>query len=180
MSVNQVHFYKGRVNTLEELRTFNIGSIAHALSQICRFAGNSSEFYSVAEHSVLVGEMVPQHRKMALLHDAHEAYCGDIIRPVMIHDDGGISNLLKNVQQKLLYALGGNKTVPLRVAEADDMMLIIEMWRLFPHFDQFSIPLFDANKDFYTTWYDNIKCLPPEEAEALFLERWEYVRQGNV
>lgn len=61
----------------------DIEDIAGALAKTCRWNGNISEFYSVAQHSCLVAWLAPPALSLAaLLHDAAETYIGDIIRPV--------------------------------------------------------------------------------------------------
>lgn len=60
-----------------------IEDIAWSLSHQCRYAGHSSRFYSVAEHSIHLLSAVPEHLKLAaLLHDASEAYLIDVPRPI--------------------------------------------------------------------------------------------------
>lgn len=57
--------------------------IAHSLGLICRYGGHVRTFYSVAEHCVLMSYAVrPVNALWALLHDATEAYVGDMVRPL--------------------------------------------------------------------------------------------------
>ncbi|MCX2657579.1 hypothetical protein OQ617_16870 [Klebsiella pneumoniae] len=66
------HFYYDRINKDD----IDINDIAVSLSNICRFAGHLSHFYSVAQHAVLCSQLVPQEFAFeALMHDATEAYC---------------------------------------------------------------------------------------------------------
>ncbi|KKM17302.1 hypothetical protein LCGC14_1677190, partial [marine sediment metagenome] len=53
----------------------HVMDIAHALSNMCRYNGQVSHFYSVAEHCVLMARSkFPGDPKWKLLHDAGEAY----------------------------------------------------------------------------------------------------------
>ena len=63
--------------------SFELEDIAHALSNICRFNGHVTAPYSVLSHSLCAYDLAPlEHKLEALLHDAAEAYIGDIIVPV--------------------------------------------------------------------------------------------------
>ena len=60
----------------------DIIDIAHALSMTCRFGGHSNIFYSVAEHSCHVHDILPpEHKRAGLLHDGSESYISDIVSP---------------------------------------------------------------------------------------------------
>jgi uncharacterized protein len=66
--------------------TPRIDDIAHALSNLCRFTGHTRRFYSVGEHSCRVADLMPPELRLAgLLHDASEAYLGDMSRPLKHH-----------------------------------------------------------------------------------------------
>ena len=61
----------------------DVRDVAVGLARTARFNGHSTAFYSVAQHSVVVHDLAPTAlRPYALLHDAHEAYIGDITSPV--------------------------------------------------------------------------------------------------
>lgn len=69
-----------------ERNDINRYDIAHSLAMQCRYNGHTSRFYSVAEHSVLMSQWVPEEDALwALLHDAPETYIGDMIRPLKRH-----------------------------------------------------------------------------------------------
>lgn len=81
--------------------------IAHALSQICRFAGHTKRFYSVAEHCCRVADILPRPIRIhGLLHDAHEAYIGDVTTPVkMCLGESVMLDFVANVEDPLMRAI---------------------------------------------------------------------------
>ena len=84
----------------------DIEDIAHALSLICRFVGHCREFYSVAQHSVLVSRNLPTELgRWGLLHDAAEAYIGDISRPLKKFIRSG-KETIKDVEIRILGCIG--------------------------------------------------------------------------
>lgn len=62
---------------------FSLEEIGWALSGICRFTAQCREHYSVAQHSIHVANLLPPHLRFAgLMHDASEAYLGDVSQPL--------------------------------------------------------------------------------------------------
>jgi len=70
----------------------NLEDVAIGLSNTCRFAGQLDRFYSVAEHSILVSMLVEKLMPVelngviesAFMHDAAEAYLGDVPTPLKV------------------------------------------------------------------------------------------------
>lgn len=109
----------------------SIVDIAHALANVCRFAGHVSEHYSVAQHSVLVSKLVaPEDALWGLMHDAAEAYTGDLPRPIK----RAIPQFAK-IEERLLEVIAQrfNLTlpVPTGVWYFDNVVLAMEARDLF-------------------------------------------------
>ena len=105
----------------------NGADIAHALSLICRYGGHVMRFYSVAEHCLLLSYAVkPEHALWALLHDATEAYVGDMVRPLKLHMPDycdAEDRVMAAIAER--YGLEG-VTMPADVKDADTRILLDE------------------------------------------------------
>ena len=81
------HFLTGPEACLPS-NVLTLAEIAHSLAQLNRYTGHALRPYSVAEHSLLVCDIVrgmglgPHAQRAALLHDAHEAITGDVASPI--------------------------------------------------------------------------------------------------
>ena len=105
----------------------DIHDIAHALSQICRFNGHTRVPYSVAEHCVRCSDLVePAFALDALLHDAAEAYLGDISTPLKRELGRAWSDIEERVERVIAEYFGLLYPQPRAVANADRIMLSIE------------------------------------------------------
>lgn len=117
--------------------------IAHHLSLLCRFNGACSQFYSVAEHCLLASQycdfIVPpllrnrELRAAALLHDAAEAYLGDLISPLkkVLPQFKVIEDRLQNVIYERFNICLSNKD-RIELKKIDLTMLSIERRDLMP------------------------------------------------
>lgn len=107
--------------------------IGHALENLCRFNGHTSLLYTVAEHSVRVCRLVREwggnreEQLAGLLHDASEAYFGDIPRPLKRHPS--LRELVEadaRLQRMILAKAGLPEDLPESVLEADEVLLATE------------------------------------------------------
>ena len=112
----------------------SIDDIARALANLCRFGGHCRAFYSVAQHSCHVADFVDarggtaDETHWALLHDAAEAYLGDLPHPIKQHSSLG--QLYREAEERLQAVIcecfGLQPTPPLVVKEVDRGMLAAE------------------------------------------------------
>lgn len=157
----------------------DIVDIAHALSNACRYAGHVREFYSVAEHCVLMSRAMTtlNDRRWALLHDATEAYLVDVPRPVKPHLAGyrEAEAALMAVIAKRFRLIG---EMPETVKRADNGILQDERNQAMSpseHVWAFDAPPLGVTLRFWR----------PEEAEREFLiafselwPDWDWAREG--
>lgn len=105
---------------------YDIQDIAHALSNLCRFTGHCSSFYSVAQHCVHASYCVdPEFAYEALMHDRIEAYLGDIASPLkqLLPD---YKKLEKGLEEDSAWAFMLPLKMSPEVREADIKMLATE------------------------------------------------------
>lgn len=123
-------------------RDIDIYDIANALANYTRFGGHEAaeDFYSVAQHSVLVVDILRAQQsgleiaQAGLLHDAHEAYLGDRPRPMKL--DTRLRPVLKEMEEEADVAIAGAFEISTealhdqRVKWADNAATINEAGRL--------------------------------------------------
>lgn len=172
-----------------------IEDIAYSLARICRFGGHcrapkhapvwrrmlwsipggfDGSTYSVAQHSIMVADLVPGHlRRLALLHDATEAYLGDVIRPVkrQLSEYWNIEDRWFHViaaRFDLSHALIDNR-MPFVIKHADSIALMTERRDLTVQTGH----LWIEDERGYTPQRERIVPLAPRAAERAFLKAWE-------
>ncbi len=155
----------------------DIEDIAHALSMLCRFGGHCLRFYSVAQHSVHVSQLVPPGQKLrALLHDASEAYLGDVIRPLKRELSSVYGPLEKQWERAICQRFGIDPFPSSVVKRADIVALVTERRDL----------INPTVHDNYAGWIEDdldvhphpivIVPRPPEQARQDFLDAFERLR----
>ena len=147
----------------------SIIDIAHSLSQICRFTGHTKEFYSVAQHSVLVcdAQKTILEKRAGLLHDATEAYVNDLPSPLKTCVNLGDYKKLEDTFHYVInkkYKVNDGMTPNIKKAdlsalftEKRDVLNMTSDWGWGENIELFK---------------DKIIPLPPNEAKLLFIKRF--------
>lgn len=160
---------------------FDIIDIAHATSMQCRFTGHVRDFYSVAEHNVLVARL-SAHLGLGdpfegLMHDAQEAYLSDIAAPWkgLLPDYKVIENKLeKDLRQ--WAGIPGDKTSP-EIKTADWYALFIEAHHLIHSRGlDFLDPLGVREKAYLLADKFQPHCWIPRQAASAFMEQYALLK----
>ena len=147
-----------------------IEDIAAATSKLCRWTGHVTSYFSVAQHSFMVSYNVPEQDALwGLLHDATEAYMGDISRPLKKTLDILAPGLLHEFEKALMDAIAERfelrGDMPSTVKHADNVLLATERRDLMPH----SV---GGWPDLPEPLAGTIVPLDPPSAERQFLQRF--------
>lgn len=107
--------------------------IAHSLGRQCRFNGHTNPHYSVAQHCYIVADLVPaDHQLAALLHDAAEAYAGDLVSPLK-----ALLPEYRQIELRIWHAICArfdlDTELPPCVHDADLIALATERRDVMPH-----------------------------------------------
>lgn len=148
-----------------------IEDVAHALSNICRYNGHCAQFYSVAQHAVLVSHLVDEdHEWEAFHHDDGEAYTGDVPTPLkqLLPQ---FKKIEKRVEKTIAKKFGLPKKMTHEVKIGDLQALMIEKRCLLTIQNHWAI--LDGVPE---PKIDHIIPLPPELAKKLYLDRYEELK----
>jgi len=149
---------------------FQIDDIAHSLARVCRWGGDVDEWVSVGQHSVIVSEITqnPELQALALMHDASEAYLGDIAKPIKRELDSYLER-----EAHVMRMICRRFNLPFdrleEVKEVDLVVLVAEARDLFSPSRDFLWP--DKYRQLAKEYVGRIKPLDYRAAERLFLER---------
>lgn len=153
-----------------------IKTIAHALSNQCRFAGHTETFFSVAQHCLNVVDILESESESTsivltgLLHDASEAYCVDIPNPLKMSAlMEGYRVIEDEVQRAVARRFYLPFPFPKAVSRADLLALAWERRDILqPHIEAIWAPLPEV-PDFLPV----IEPMPPHKAELAFLKAYQ-------
>ena len=146
-----------------------IEDIAHALAHECRW-NNQVQFYSVAQHSVLVSRLCPLGDALwGLLHDASEAYIGDVPKPLKVLPEWAFyREIERNLMAMICEKFGLPAVEPASVQKIDAMLRETERWSLLEKQPYWGDEILDPANRFAFTVFG----WSPRKARSEFLQRF--------
>jgi hypothetical protein len=179
LSTYFIRTHSGRYFDLQNpsYKDIDLSDIAYALSHICRFTGHAGAF-TVAEHSINVASLFtdPVSRLSALLHDAAEAYVGDISTPLKrLLNAGPVEDkIIKEIEKKFGVKILDNWDIE----RADLQMLLTEAHNLMDVDTNDGFwPGFVGLPDFHI---DKSKIMSHRLAEMMFLATYKDIQDEFV
>jgi len=158
-----------------ELCLVEIEDIAHALSNVCRFAGHVSHFYSVAQHAVNCSLIVDdEFAYTALLHDTAEAFTNDIPTPLK-YAVPMFKDLEVSIETAMAARFGFTYPLPDEVKVADLQMLKLEKEAM-KGSDNTEWSVLDGVVSDHLRPIVNLSMMSPTIAKQQFLARFEELR----
>jgi hypothetical protein len=145
--------------------------IAASLSKLCRWTGHCLEFFSVAQHCVIVSKACdPEHALAGLMHDASEAFVGDVNRPLKFAFETAAPGMFSEIEDRMHVAIakryGHQFPYDESVDRADSLSLATEKRDILP---RDGIPWLNMPDPLPTV----IKPLGPRGAYTLWMDRYE-------
>lgn len=172
----------GRGFDLQAPRVPSIQVIAASSAKLCRFVGHVTDFYSVAQHSVLVSQIVdPKWAMAALLHDASETITGDCSSPLkaMLQEFRWLENRYQfAINETYCPELNHDQVCIDAVRAADLAMLAAERYCLMPAEDPDGV--WDWVERTIVPAQVNVKPVCWEEAGLMFLRRYDELRVARL
>jgi uncharacterized protein len=159
-----------------------VEDIAHSLSNLCRYTGHTREFYSVAQHSVYVSQLVPAYLALAaLFHDAQEYVLNDVSRPIKYDPYygkaiRGAQKRAEAVIQEALHIHWLEQAEHDIIKDADNTMLATERDQLLPEPERAKWDIVEGIPRADIT----IRPWSPREARRRFMARYEEVYVANA
>lgn len=154
-----------------------IEDIAHALSNICRFGGHTSKFYSVAQHSLAASLAAyaqgfnASTQLACLLHDAAEAYLGDVIRPIKRHPSMETFCAAERVVMRAVwerFGLAPDRPMLDTISELDEELIAVEARILCNADSSWKLNLSDWSPETAAAFH-TVSTHTPAEAKSAFL-----------
>ena len=177
--MNFMHTFSGKMFRYlkPEPEDVCIEDIAHGLSQLNRFVGQTTKPYSVAQHSVLVSQTCPKEFALyGLLHDASEAYTNDVCRVLKLSPGMGVYKWYENLAMSAVckkFSLPEKE--PSEVKTADLVLLLTEKRDLFKNTCLWAVNKYDGTSHLEPL-KKKIRPWTAEEAEEKFLDRFQVLK----